>query len=109
MKAVDESDYRGPLSNHALRDIARISRVYIDEEKLSLLDRQLLSDAQIDAIEALAGTAYAHRWQLARALAAQSPQWVRKDGGAANKRYNSRLDHQLDYVLRIFAGESPEL
>ena len=109
MKAVGESGYSGPLTGHALRDAARISRVYIDAEKFELLDREWLSRAQIDAIEALAGNAYAHAWQLDRALAERSPQWAKKDGSAANKRYNRRLERQLGYVLGVFAGESPEL
>jgi len=108
MKAVEASGYKGSLPDRELREAARLSRVYIDPEKLAALDDEHLSEAQIGAVEALAGNDYAHAWQLSEALAEQSPQWAMKNDSARNKLYNKNLEQKLDYVLRTFAGRFPE-
>ena len=87
-----------------MRKYAKLEHSYIDAAKIPNLDREWLSPVQISAIGNLAGRAFAHRWQLAGALAAQSPQWSRKDDTTVNKLYNQELDWKLDYVQRIFSG-----
>jgi PiT family inorganic phosphate transporter len=105
-QAVDEAGYVGLVSDQTLREYAELSHSYISPGRISSLDHDWLSAAQISAIERLDGQEFAHRWQLARALAAQSPQWSRKKDSVVNKFYNKELDRKLDYVHRTFAGFS---
>jgi PiT family inorganic phosphate transporter len=104
MRAVDETSYEGPVSRRKLRNYAELNRIYIVPEKISSLDRDWLYPGQISAIEHLVGRKYSHRWRLAQALAAQSPQWSRKDDKPVHKIYNKELDRKLEYVFRTFAG-----
>lgn len=94
------------MSDQTLREYAELSHSYISPGRISSLDHDWLSAAQISAIERLDGQEFAHRWQLARALAAQSPHWSRKKDSVVNKFYNKELDRKLDYVHRTFAGFS---
>lgn len=103
-RAIDEAGFESPDAGRSLREYAKLEQSYIDPERVPGLDRDWLSEAQISAIERLAGQAFAHRWQLARALAAQSPQWSHKDDLTINKPYNQALDRKLEYVQRTFAG-----
>jgi PiT family inorganic phosphate transporter len=92
------------MPTDSLLDYAKLSRSYIDPERLSSLDRDRLSSAQFIAVENLAGQSFVHRWQLARALAAQAPQWARKENKTVNKLYNKELERRIEYVRRTFAG-----
>ena len=103
-QAIDETGYEGSASGHRLRDYAELKHIYVDPEKLSSLDRDWLSTEQISAIEDLEGQEFAHRWQLAEAVAARSPQWTRKEDKTVYKLYNKELDKKLDYVYRVFDG-----
>ena len=104
MQAVDEIGFKGPVSDRTLRDYAELNHIYLDPEKISSLDRDWLDSEQISAIDRLAGQQFSHGWQLARALAAESPQWSKKDDKTINKLYNRELDRKVDYVSRTFAG-----
>jgi PiT family inorganic phosphate transporter len=103
-QAVDETGYAGPPSDRTLRELARLDHIYVDPEEFQSLDGKWLSAAQISAIDLLEGKEYSHRWQLARALAANSSEWSRKDGKTIHKLYNRQLDQKLEYVYRTFAG-----
>lgn len=102
MQAVDNTGYQGP--GRMLREVAELNDIYLDPEKFSDLDGEWLSAEQLSALETLAGKEFSHRWQLARALAAQSPQWSRKNDQAVNKLYNKQLEQKLEYVIRVFSG-----
>lgn len=104
MLAVDESGYNGSLSGRRLRELSELSHSYIRRERIASLDRDWLTAAQVSAIEQLVGRDFAHRWQLAQALAGQSTQWAHKEDSTVNKIYNKELDRKLDYVQRTFAG-----
>jgi len=104
MQAVDATGHKGQVSDRTLREYAELHRIYIDAEKFSSLDRDWLAAGQISAIEHLEGQQFAHGWQLARALAAQSPQWSRKPDKVIHKLYNRELDRKVEYVSRTFAG-----
>ncbi len=104
MQAVNETGFKGPLSDRTLREYAELNHIYLDPEKVSSLDRDWLDPEQISAIGRLAGQQFSHAWQLARALAAESPKWSKKDGKTIHKLYNRELDRKVDYVSRIFAG-----
>jgi hypothetical protein len=92
------------VSDRALRDYAELNHIYLDPQKISSLDDDWLSPEQIVAIYRLAGQQFSHGWQLARTLAAESPQWTKKDDKTIHKLYNRELDRKLDYVFRTFAG-----
>lgn len=102
MNAADDSGFRGPA--RMLREFAELNHLYIDAEKFPALDREWLSAEQISALEKLEGEEFSHRWQLARALAAQSPQWSKKDELAIHKLYNKNIEQKLDYAIRTFSG-----
>ena len=104
MDAVDETGFKGSMSDRELRDYAELNHIYLDPEKFSSLDRDWLGPEQISAIHRVAGQQFSHGWQLARVLAAESPQWSRKDDKTVHKLYNRELGRKLDYVFRIFAG-----
>ena len=104
MRAVEKSGYNGSLSVRRLRGLAELSHSYIRSERISSLDRDWLTADQVSAIEQLAGREFAHRWQLARALARESTQWAHKEDSTINKIYNKDLDRKLEYVQRTFAG-----
>jgi PiT family inorganic phosphate transporter len=104
MQAVDEAGYSEPPSGRTLREFAELNHIYIDPEKFPSLSHKQLSAVQVSAVEHLEGEEYSHRWQLARALEDESPEWSRKDGKTVNKLYNKQLDKRLEYVYRTFAG-----
>lgn len=103
-RAVDETGYEGSMPIDSLLEYAKLDRSYIDLRKVPSLDRNWLSSAQVAAVENLAGQGFAHRWQLARALAAQSSEWAPKERKTVNKLYNKELDRRIEYVHRTFAG-----
>jgi PiT family inorganic phosphate transporter len=104
MQAVDKTGFKGSVSGRELRDYAELNHIYVDLEKFPSLDRDWLDREQIAAIHRLAGQQFSHGWQLARALAAESPQWWKKDDKTIHKLYNRELDRKLDYLFRTFAG-----
>jgi PiT family inorganic phosphate transporter len=103
-RAIEATGFDGPLSGRTLRELAQLNHIYMDPELFPSLDRDWLSDSQTSAIEQLEGREFSHRWQLAQALAANSPEWSRKDGKTVNKLYNRQLEQKLEYVYRTFSG-----
>ncbi len=104
VQGVDETGFGDAVSERTLLGYARLNHVFIDPKKFSSLDRNSLSTGQIVAIEALSGREFPHGWQLASALALDSPEWKKRDNKTINKLYNKELDKQLDYVYWSFAG-----
>jgi PiT family inorganic phosphate transporter len=104
VRGADETGFEGPVSASTLLGYARLNHIYIDPERFPSLDRDWLSPRQIAAIEGLAGQEFTHGWQLAKVLAAESPDWKKRDNKTVHKLYNRELDKQLDYVYRSFAG-----
>lgn len=104
MQAVDDAGYRGSASGRTLREAASLNHIFVDPEKFSSLDRDWLSPVQISAIERLEGREYSHRWQLARALVTQSPQWSMKENSKIHRLYNREIGRKLGYLYRTFSG-----
>lgn len=103
-RAMEEAGFDGPPSERALHELAQLHHVYVDPDLFASLDRDWLSTSQISAIERLEGREFSHHWQFARALAANSSEWSKRDGKTVNKLYNRQLDQKLEYVYRTFAG-----
>ena len=60
------------------------------------LDRSWLSPARLKAVYCLAGELYRHRWHLAKALEAGSPDRRMGDDTPANKTRNKEPRQKLD-------------
>lgn len=104
MQAVDESGYTGPISGRGLREAAQLNPIYIDPERIPALDADWLSEQQIAAIGRLEGRQFSHRWQLGRALAAESAAWSKLEATTVHKIHNQEIDRKLEYVSRTFAA-----
>lgn len=85
--------------------IAELDSFYID----STIARQELNPAyftpsQLNAIRALYGKVFTHKWQLQKALAARSPDWRFRpeNGNLLNKEYNKALRKKFENLYFIF-------
>jgi PiT family inorganic phosphate transporter len=79
---------------------ARIAPIRLDPAAIAALDGEWLSAAQMDALEALAGRRFEHRWALAQALAEQSDAWKTRPQTTVNKLHNRGIRQRLDYLYR---------
>ncbi len=81
---------------------AEVHPIRLDRAKLENIDPLYLSAPQVEALWALAGRSFDHKWQLREALA-RAPAWRLLDPARpANKAHNTALHRQLDYVCRTF-------
>ncbi|MFQ5994466.1 MAG: inorganic phosphate transporter [Acidiferrobacterales bacterium] len=106
MKFLGAIRDRGSLSKAQERQIlhyAEIQRLFIDPEKIALLDAEWLTPSQIAAIGELSGQRFKYKWELAQALARESDEWRLKPVSMVNKLYNNELRRRLEYVYRTFA------
>ena len=88
---------------------AEVHPLAITADACAALDRKRLTPEQIAAVQALAGRAFAHKWQLHDALAGKSDAWKKRPPTRLNKPHNQRLRERLDYLYRAFhAPEEPE-
>ncbi len=81
---------------------SKVDRFEIDLEKLSKLNLVLLSRGQVDAVRALGGLEFDHRWQLEEALAEANGEWSHLPDTSGNHLYNKELDEKLQYVYDAF-------
>ncbi|MFO8236728.1 MAG: anion permease [Prochlorococcaceae cyanobacterium] len=95
----------GPELEARVLEIAEIRPLRIDAEGLGELEGSSLSPAYREAVAALQGRSFLHPWQLAEALARQSPLWSLPSGAPASAR--KRLDAQLELVLETFSVSPP--
>ena len=78
---------------------AEIDALEVTESAILRLDRNWFTDEQIKALEKLKGRHFTHKWQLDKALAAQSRQWrFRKN----DRSYNKGLRNKLTYLYKAF-------
>ena len=66
------------------------------------IDRSRLSYGQLEAVSALTGEAFEHRWALADALSERSDAWRRLPATTVNKLHNRELQRELDYLYQHF-------
>lgn len=64
-----------------------------------------LTERQVEAVTALGGQAFSHKWQVAEALAQLSPEWRIVEETKATKLDNKRVRQQLDLIYRSFHVE----
>ena len=70
------------------------------------IDRtEFLGPERSEAVEALRGRHFDHRWQLAEALVEASGTWRAKDPGPLTREYNKRLAGAYDYLYRYLHVE----
>ena len=71
-------------------------------KKFAEIDTEFLSPPQIEALEALSGRTFKHKWQLYEALSNKSQEWRKLEKSKLNKPFNMHLDEQLSYVYELF-------
>ena len=86
-------------------EAARLFPMRITEAGLSRLDTAYLEPAQVDAVTALEGRTFDHKWQLQEALAARAPEWRMLPSIKINKSLNKHLGEQLGYIYAEFQVE----
>lgn len=82
---------------------AEVFRTVFTPAKVAALDPDGMTAAQADAVRALEGRSFRHRWQMADALAAQTPEWRLIEDTKVNKLHNKRVRLLLAYLERTFA------
>jgi PiT family inorganic phosphate transporter len=85
---------------------AELHPMRIDAAALQRIDSKGFSAAQMEAVLALQGKSFQHRWQLAEALAMQSPAWRPLQDIPRNKATNKKLAGQLAYLEKLFQVSS---
>jgi PiT family inorganic phosphate transporter len=86
-------------------EIAEIRPLRIDAEGLEALASTTLPASYRQAVAELEGRSFLHPWQLAEALARQSPLWTLPPGAPPAAR--KRLDAQLELVLDTLSVSPP--
>ncbi|MBE0533908.1 MAG: anion permease [Rhodospirillales bacterium] len=89
----------------AVLDTTRVFRVSFAPLKLAAFKPDGLSEGQAKAVTALGGRSFRHKWQVAEALAALSPEWRTVKETKLTKLDNKRIRQQLDFVYRFFHVE----
>jgi PiT family inorganic phosphate transporter len=83
---------------------ARIAPIELTQNRIRSLDSDRLSAQQLQAIRALSGHSFKHRWELAETLAAQSDAWQFLPGKTVNKLHNRNIRQGLDYLYQHFGA-----
>lgn len=71
--------------------------------KLAEMPQGDLTASQMQALQELSGRSFRHRWEVAEALAARSPDWRLLPPLPVNKLANARIRRQLSMVLQTFS------
>ncbi len=96
------------LDNSTLKTFvtyAEVDRMTVDPRKLARLGDGLLTEAQLAAVERLAGQTFIHRWMLDEALARGSEEWAPLPPTTVNKLFNRALDEKRRAVYNLFRVE----
>ncbi|MSO92797.1 MAG: inorganic phosphate transporter [Rhodospirillales bacterium] len=84
---------------------AESGRYEITGAILGKLNEGWIAREQMTALRSLSGMAFAHRWQIAEALAARTEEWRPLPPLPANKLRNRDLAEKLEFVYRTFGQE----
>lgn len=99
-KLLAQTTELGPQNEREVISAARIASIELEPSRIEALDTAWLSPNQLDALRALSGRRFAHRWALAEALAAKSKAWRTRPDTIANKLYNRSIRRKLDYLYQ---------
>lgn len=83
-------------------ETAQLHPMKIDLQQVQGFDKKGFKQAQLEAIKALDGQSFDHKWQLAQRLAQQSETWQLRQESPQHKAHNSNVKSQLAYVQRFF-------
>lgn len=83
---------------------ARLEEITIDPLRLAELESRRFTRGQMEALHALAGRVFPHRWMLAEALAERSADWRPLANTPRNKNLNHELQNKLEFVARTFSS-----
>jgi PiT family inorganic phosphate transporter len=81
---------------------ARIVPIELSQSNILSLDSDRLSAQQLQAIRALSGHQFQHRWELAEALAERNNAWQLLPDKTVNKLHNRKIRQDLDYLYHHF-------
>jgi PiT family inorganic phosphate transporter len=90
------------MARDTILRFAELKVLAVDPGLLGGLDADWFTAAQIAALRRIAGQRYGHKWALAEALAAETPEWRRRPDDLVNKIYNKELERKLDALYRTF-------
>jgi PiT family inorganic phosphate transporter len=85
---------------------AKIYPRVVERSKLEKLSRQNLTPSQFEALQALEGQSFEHKWQFHEALGEQTDDWKRRPETPLNKAFNTTQEGLLDYIFRTFHVET---
>ena len=105
------ADSLGRLSSaqqQQLLNLAEQVNIYIDPEKIDMLDTAYLTQKQLDDIKALSGKTFRYRWELQNALSALDPEWAFLPETTLNKQSNKNIAQDLHIVEMTFLVRKTE-
>ena len=83
-------------------EAAQIVPIRIEQAEISQLDRNWFTPGQLEALQALTGKEFRHKWELVQALQRLSPEWRFKPKLRINRIYNKKLKAKLTYIIKTF-------
>lgn len=88
--------------------IAQVSQTEINAERLDVFTKDAqrtdwISQHQIDAVWALKGAHFEHKWMLQDALIAQAKEWRPLPSNKVNKLFNKGINQRFEHVYRSFS------
>ena len=99
---------QGKISHETMVTISKSAEIYATEidpislKKVNRDNRGYLNDAQLEALNSLAGQSFSHKWQLNDALSNASSSWHLKEKTKANKMYNNEVQSRLSAMHEAF-------
>ncbi len=92
-----------PKVEKKIIDLAEMSPMYIDPDKLARFKNGWLTTTQYNALRFLAGRTYKYKWELADDLVKNSRQWALLPENTMNKLHNKDVESRLSAVFHAFA------
>ena len=85
---------------------AEVFPTFLNEAKIATIKKEYLTKPQIEAVEALEGRRFTHKWQLHDGLAQQTADWKAREDLRLDKAHNQMLEERLDYLFRTFHADT---
>jgi PiT family inorganic phosphate transporter len=87
---------------------ATIYPMVVEHSKLEKLSRHNLTPSQFEALQALEGQSFEHKWEFHEALGEHSDDWKRRPETPLNKPFNATQEGLLDYIFWTFHVETSD-